>query len=443
VIFTTSRLAGVAEVHDLHIWAMSTPETALTVHLVIPGGHPGDAFTAEVCKELCARYHVHHATRSDPMASAFRLKLLLVTIAAVTLCGACATTAPYRTIADVQPTNDLPNPYQTTAPWGNLPEGRKWGALNGVAIDNDGESVWVADRCGANPDIPPGASPFQYDSCAGSALSPVLKFDSSGKFLKSFGGGMFIFPHKMYVDRDGNVWVVDMRGANERELKKSPEAKGKGHTVVKFSPEGKVLLTLGRAGVAGNPPDALTEPCSVVVAANGDIFITEGHSGQAVNAPPDTVARISRFTKDGKFIKSFGKWGSGPVEFRTPHDIAMDSQGRLFVADRGNMRIQILDQDGAFIAEWKQFGRPSGVTLRNDMIYVADSESNGVAPHPGWMRGIRIGSLKDGKVLYRIPDPLEMKGTSAAEGVTVDAKGNVYGGEVGPRQLVKHIKGGL
>ena len=377
------------------------------------------------------------------MASAFRLNwLLLITVAAMALCGACATTIPYQTIADVQPTNDLPNPYQTIAPWGKLPEGRKWGALNGVAIDNDGESVWVADRCGANPDIPPGASPFQYDSCAGSTLPPVHQFDSSGDLLKSFGAGMFIFPHKMYVDRDGNVWVVDMRGANERELKKNPEAKGKGHTVVKFSPEGKVLLTLGRAGVAGNPPDALTEPCSVVVAPNGDIFITEGHSGQAVNAPPDTVARVSRFTKAGKFIKSFGKWGSGPAEFRTPHDIAMDSQGRLFVADRGNMRIQILDQDGAFIAEWKQFGRPSGVTLRNDMIYVADSESNGVAPHPGWKRGIRIGSRKDGNVLYRIPDPLEMKGTSAAEGVAVDAKGNVYGGEVGPRQLVKHISGG-
>src|SRR5712671_2028580 len=212
---------------------------------------------------------------------------------------------------------------------------------------------------------------------------------------------MFIFPHKIYVDRDGNVWVVDMRGANERELKKNPEATGRGHTVVKFSPEGKVLLTLGRAGIAGNPPDALTEPCSVLVAPNGDIFITEGHSGQGEKATPDTVARISRFTKDGKFIKSFGKWGSGPVEFRTPHDIAMDSQGRL---------------------------------------YVADSESNGVAPHPGWKRGIRIGNLKDGKVQYRIPDPLEMKGTSAAEGVAVDAKGNVYGGEVGPRQLVKHMK---
>ena len=161
---------------------------------------------------------------------------------------------------------------------------------------------------------------------------------------------------------------------------------------------------------------------------------------QAPDAPPGTVSRISKFTSDGRFIKSFGKLGSGPVEFRLPHDLAMDARGRLFVADRGNMRIQILDQDGAFIGEWKQFSRPSGIYLRDDLIYVADSESNGVAPHPGWQRGIRIGSLKDGKVLYRIPDPLEMKGTSAAEGVAVDAKGNVYGAEVGPRQLVKHFK---
>ena len=197
---------------------------------------------------------------------------------------------------------------------------------------------------------------------------------------------------------------------------------------------------LGKPGVAGNPPDALNEPTSIVVAANGDIFISEGHSGQAPNAKPDTVARVSKFTRDGKFIKSFGKFGAGPLEFRTPHDIAMDAQGRVFVADRGNMRLQILDQEGNFIAEWKQFGRPSGVDIRDGMIYVADSESNGVAPHPGWLRGIRVGSVKDGKVIYRIPDPLELKGTSAAEGVAVDAAGNVYGGEVGPRQLVKHIK---
>jgi DNA-binding beta-propeller fold protein YncE len=366
-----------------------------------------------------------------------RMMLRIAMVAAMTLCGASAYGE-----GDLQPTNDLPNPYQTIAPWGDLPEGRTWGALNAVAIDNDGASVWVANRCGANPDIPPGESPYAYDSCAGSTVAPIMKFDSSGKLLKSFGAGMFIFPHKIYVDADGNLWVVDARSANDRERKKNPDEKPKGHVVVKFSPDGKVLLTIGTAGVAGNPPQSLTEPTSVVTAPNGDIFIAEGHSGQYPGSGPDSVARISKFTKDGKFIKSFGRWGSAPGEFKTPHDIALDSQGRLFVADRGNMRIQILDQDGAFIAEWAQFSRPSGIYIRGDLIYVADSESNGLpfAAHPGWKRGIRIGSLKDGHVLYRIPDPLEMEGTSAAEGLAVDAKGNVYGGEVGPRQLVKHIK---
>ena len=228
---------------------------------------------------------------------------------------------------------------------------------------------------------------------------------------------------------------------NAREREQHPQDTGKGHTVVKFSPEGKVLMTIGKRGVAGNPPDALTEPTGVVVAPNGDVFISGGTFGAAPTRaaghrrpdfevhPRRQVHQVFRPARD-----------RARSEFRTPHDIAMDAQGRLFVADRGNMRLQILDQNGTFIAEWKQFGRPSGVEIRNDMIYVADSESNGVAPHPGWKRGIRIGSVKDGKVLYRIPDPLEMKGTSAAEGVAVDAKGNVYGGEVGPRQLVKHVK---
>ena len=359
----------------------------------------------------------------------------LAAAALLMLCGA-------NVIAQTEtiPTNDLPNPYTSSAPWGTLPAGRTWGALNGVAIDNDGVSVWAVSRCGANPDVPAGASPFMYDSCAGSSVPPVMKFDASGKLLTAFGAGMFIFPHKIYIDRDNNVWVIDGRGVNERERKADPAETGKGHTVVKFSPEGRVLLTIGRAGTAGHPPEALTQPNSIVIAPNGDLFIAEGHGGQTSGAPPETVSRISKFTKDGVFIKSFGKLGAAPGEFKLPHDIAMDPQGRLYVADRGNFRIQILDQEGAFITEWKQFSRPSGIAIRDGMIYVADSESNGVAPHPGWKRGIRIGRVSDGVVLYRIPDPLELKGTSAAEGVAVDAKGNVYGGEVGPRQLVRHAK---
>jgi len=336
------------------------------------------------------------------------------------------------------PTNDAPNPYKSTDKWGKLPPGRTWGALNAVGIDRDGESVWVADRCGSNPETPPGASAFQYDSCAGSSAAPIMKFDKDGNLVRSFGAGMFLFPHKVYVDPDGNLWIADQRGPNQREAMKYPGEK-KGHIVVKFSPEGRVLLTIGTPGVPGNPPEGLTEPTSIAMAPNGNVYISEGHT-QGENSPATTVSRISVFTKDGKFIRSFGKYGTGPAEFRAPHDMAMDAQGRLFVADRGNMRVQILDQQGTFIAEWKQFSRPSGVYIRNEMLYVADSESNGVAPHPGWKRGTRIGSVRDGKVIAFIPDPREMMGTSAAEGVAVDVRGNVYGGEVGPQQVARHAK---
>ena len=343
----------------------------------------------------------------------------------------------------VEPTNDLPDPYRSQAPWGKLPAGQSWGAFNAVAIDNDGLSLWVANRCGAFPDIPPGASAFQYDSCAGSNVAPVMKLDTDGNVVKSFGAGLFIFPHKIYPDRDGNIWVVDQRDVNEREKKLYPNAGGRGHAVYKFSPDGNLLMTIGRPGVPGNPPDGLYEPTSIVIAANGEIFISEGHGGQAPDAKPGTVSRISKFSKDGSFIKTIGKLGSAPGDFRLPHDITIDPQGRLLVADRGNMRIQFLDLDGRYLGEWKQFSRPSGIAIRDGLIYVADSESNGVAPHPGWKRGIRIGNLADGKVLYRIPDPLEMKGTSAAEGVAVDAHGTVYGGEVGPRQLARHVRNEL
>jgi sugar lactone lactonase YvrE len=341
------------------------------------------------------------------------------------------------------PTNDLPNPYQTIDNHFKLPDGRSWGSTSAVDIDKDGRSIWVAERCGAN-------------SCADattgrmSPLDPVLKFDASGKLVKSFGAGMIAFAHGIYVDRDGNVWVTDAndnrprpaRGAAAGTPPPAPPAKLVGQQVIKFSPDGKVLMTLGKAGVAGNPPDALTEPNDVVTAPNGDIYVAEGHSGQNNNAPPGTVARISKFTRDGKFIKSWGKLGSGPGEFRTPHGLAFDSRGRLFVADRGNVRVQIFDQDGTFIADWKQFSRPSGIFIdKNDMLYSADSESS-EASHPGgWKRGMRVGSAKDGKVLYFIPDPeMNPTGTSAAEGVAVDAQGNVYGAEVGPKAVKKYVK---
>jgi sugar lactone lactonase YvrE len=326
--------------------------------------------------------------------------------------------------------DDLPNPFEMFSNWGSMPEGRTWGSTGAITIDRDGRSIWAIERCGS----------FSWQqsgrvSCAGSAVAPVLKFDAAGNVVRSFGGGMFIFPHGLYVDHEGNVWVTDARAATDAELAQFPDAKGKGHTVVKFSPEGKVLLTLGKAGVAGDPPEYLNEPCDVIVGPNGHVLVSEGHSGQNArfgSVPPNTVSRISEFSNDGKFIRAWGKLGSGPGEFMTPHALAFDSRGRLFVADRGNDRVQVFDPNGKFIEAWSQFGRPSDIYIdANDVIYVADSES-GRRYHPGWSRGVRIARLVDAKVKYMIaPHKTDSPEGMSGEGVTVDRDGNVYSAEVG------------
>lgn len=332
---------------------------------------------------------------------------------------AVAALATASALAEVPP-NSQPNPFRTVENWFKLPAGRMWGSTSAVDIDRDGTSIWVAERCGAN-------------SCAGKMDPPILKFDQSGTLVKSFGGGMFVFPHGIAVDKDGNVWVTDGQGRD-----------GKGHQVFKFSPDGEVLMTLGKAGVAGDGPDTFNQPDDVAIAPNGDIFVSDGHTPAMGNA------RVMKFTKDGKFIKQWGRHGSGPGEFEVPHALAFDSRGRLFVGDRANNRIQIFDQDGNFIDQWKQFSRPSGVYIDNhDVIYVTDSESTdkpGYGYNPGWRRGIRVGSAKDGSVAAFIPDPLsptadgKLPATSAAEGVAADAAGNVYGAEVGPKTLKKYVR---
>ncbi len=312
-------------------------------------------------------------------------------------------------VVDPTAAGRLPNPNPTVVKnWGELPGGRVWGSTAGVDIGPDGQ-VWAYDRCGTN-------------TCAESKLDPVFKFDRhTGKPLASFGGGQIVFPHGLYLDRDGNVWVTDGQGNKERT---------KGHQVLKFSPDGKLLMALGKPGIPGKGPDTFNEPCDVITAPNGDIFVADGHSGQNDNATPDVNARIVKFTKDGKYIKEWGRFGSGPGEFRTPHALAFDSRGRLFVADRGNLRIQIFDQDGKFLAEWKQFGRVSGLFIdKNDRLYAIDSESSDTR-QPGWSTGVRIGTAKEDKVLAFIPPHATDKAWGAAgEGIAVDAEGNVYAAE--------------
>jgi DNA-binding beta-propeller fold protein YncE len=363
-----------------------------------------------------------------------------------------------------QPTNDVPNPYATVENYFKMPAGRTWGSTSAVDIAPDGKSIWVAERCGANSCL---------DRATGqmSSLPVILRFDLNGNLMTSFGAGMFIFPHGIHVDREGNVWVTDgqdnapapARGAAPAGAAAGGAAAGggrqgggaagggrgpaqpprpnpaatKGHQVMKFSPDGKLLMTLGKPAGATDP-DYFFQPNDVITNQKGEIFIAEGHS-----SAPGAQARILKFTPDGKLIKVIGKRGTGPGEFDQPHALAFDSQGRLFVGDRGNNRVQIIDQEGNFIADWPQFSRPSGLFIdRNDMLYSADSESGSVNPaHGAWKRGIRIGSVKDGKVIALIPDPDEKgTGTLAAEGVAVDPQGNIYGAEVGPRALKKYVR---
>lgn len=329
---------------------------------------------------------------------------------ALLILGGCAETENQST-GDVLPVNDLPNPYDRIEPWAQLPEGMDhWPAVTGVEQGPDG-NLYVLYRC--------------YDNtCAGRTEDPIVKFDMSGKPLASWGSGMLVYPHGFHVDFEGNVWVTDANGED-----------GIGHQVFKFSADGELLMTLGQAGVAGDGPDLFNQPTDVYVTPDGNFLVTDGH-GQGNN-------RVVKFAADGTYLMEFGQPGSAPGDFTTPHAIAMDSQGRLFIADRGNNRIQIFTQEGEFLEEWKQFSRPSGIYItEDDAIYVADSESWG-PDNPGWKKGIRIGNARDGRVTYFIEDIESMVDDhSGAEAIGVDSEGNVYGGVVRRQMLEKHVPRG-
>jgi len=329
----------------------------------------------------------------------------------VLVLGAAAAMADRGAQAQTADPNSAPNPYHIDNGWApQLPAGRKLGAAIGISVDRDGKSIWVYERCGG-------------DTCEGSNLDPIFKLAPDGKVLANFGGGKVNWPHGFTVDRDDNVWVTDGRGGN-----------GKGHDVIKFSPDGKVLLTLGKPGTAGLADDEFNTPSDVHVGPNGDIFVADGHG--LINKVV-TNDRIVKLTKDGKFIKAWSKHGSAAAELDTPHKLAIDSQNRLFVADRVNNRVQIFDLDGRLLTEWKQFGRPSSVWIdKNDVLYVTDSQSD-EKTNPGFKQGIRIGSAKDGKVTAFIPADAQL---GSAEEVAADDQGNIFAGYTGAQNLRRFVK---
>jgi sugar lactone lactonase YvrE len=327
----------------------------------------------------------------------------------------------------------LPNPApKVTRNWGELPAGRKWGTSAGLDIDPKDGNVWGYERCGAGT---AGGGPVDCDN---NPVDPVFKFDRhTGKVLANFGKDIMVTPHGIHVDRDGNVWVADFAGNKQGT---------KGHQVHKFTPKGEKLLSLGIAGKPGNADGQFNQPNDVVTGPDGSIYVSDGHDGQGMTTNQaieeglkrGATARISKFSPDGKFIKSWGKIGVRHGEFRTPHAMVFDSRGRLWVADRGNHRIEIFDQEGKYLESRYMFGRISGIFIRGNTVYAIDSES-GPLNHPNWRNGVRIGPLDEDRITAFIP-PFEREDRvyqgTAGEGIAVDADGNVFAAE-GPNSLTQ------
>ena len=327
----------------------------------------------------------------------------------------------------------MPNPAPiVTTNWGALPAGREWGSTAGIDVDPNDGHIWAYERCGASSFG--GGVPV---NCDNNPVDPIFKFDrNTGAVLANFGGGVMVTPHGIHVDADGNVWVTDFVGNEEGT---------KGHQVHKFSPDGELLISLGTAGQPGSGPYQFNQPNDVVTAADGSIFVADGHSGQGMTSNDAMVegrasgatGRIIKFSADGTRLRSWGQIGVRHGEFRTPHALEIDSQGRLWVADRGNHRLEIYDQHGNYLDSRYMYGRISGIFITDDgMLYAIDSESSPIS-HAGWLNGVRIGHMDEDRITGFIP-PFERESRvyqgTAGEGVAVDADGNVYAAE-GPNSL--------
>ena len=316
-----------------------------------------------------------------------RLALLF----AFLLCGSAALAQrpsdPALLIPETAPQLDyvaVPNPV-------TVPAGTTMGAAAAVAFDAKGH-LYVLTR---------GAQAF-------------FEFDPNGAFVRAFGDKMFTRSHGLKIDRDGNLWATDVGG----------------HVVVKLNPAGQVLLTLGTRGEAGEWNEAagsrkLNQPNDVAIAANGDVFVVQGHTPGAKGD-----ARVLKFDKDGRFIKSWGGKGKEPGQFDVAHGAAFDAKGLLWVMDRENQRIEIFDGEGTFVRQLTYKGLPCSVAIGRDHVYMV----NGFA-------GQVVQLDLSGKVLAATGKPGTALGEfGEAHFIAISPKGDLYVADSVNGALVKFVK---
>jgi len=321
----------------------------------------------------------------------------------------------------VLPTNSpligLPNPYREDFDWPKMPVGRVYGDTRAVAIDADGKSVWIVDRCDLTGS---GCSKAENKN-----VNPIMHFDANGNLIKSFGAGTFAAPHGVFVDDQDHIWTTDGGGQDPTTCKPI------GNTLREYTADGKMLMEI-KGPVNGKPFTGLNDV--VIDPKSGDIFLADGHGGGPGGEPAND--RIMKFDKTGKFLMEWGQPGKGDSDISIPHGLAIDKEGRIYVADRSNGAVKVFDQNGKLLNVWKQFGPPSGVYVRNEWLYVADETANNPKTNPDLSPGIRIAKVSDGKILYNIP---YVPG-NALEGVSVDAAGNVYGANTNQPRAVRWLK---
>ena len=283
------------------------------------------------------------------------------------------------TISAVSAQSPLPD-YQPVADWMKLPADVVLGPVSAIAADS-GDRLFLFHR----------------------GKKPIVVLDRDGKYLRSWGDDMVKTAHGIRIDPENNVWTTDMGN----------------HLVLKYDPNGKLLMTLGKRDEPGDAPDRFNRPTDVAFAPNGDFYVTDGYGN----------ARVLKFNKDGKLLTQWGKKGKGDGEFNLPHSVVVDAKGRVIVGDRENHRIQVFDGDGKFLTKWNESGYPYGLALAGDRLFIADAREH-------WIKVLDL----EGKLLGR----WGQKGTAPGQFETphmlcVDSRGAVYVAEVAGKRVQKFV----